>query len=1677
MLLGYKLYKLDFTNLMSNIKKNLKIFLQYFLYRFYENRSCGSPVTGIHFRRFILGCSLVMTTIIFSVNNSAAQLLTSGTIGIDQTNCTSGTFDPSTISSVSPATGTSITYQWAFSTVNNTYNAAQWINISGATGLTYDPSAVSKTTYYVRLARSGAGTWSPSNVITVTINSPGFYIDADNNSPSCNGGVMNFTGQAFAYGSNLVTNGDFSGGNSGFSSDFGNTTTRDTADSNCDRYRIASLPVTNWSNCPDVGHGNVLLANNEGNAIRRPWYQAGRSVTAGTTYTFSIKASSISWQNFAQLYLTVNGTAISSVVTLPSPCDWVTITGTYTAPATTTVTLAVVNQNGSCTGNNYMLDDIQFRANVAPPAGSWSWTGPNSFTSSAQNPSIPVGTASNVGTYTATFTSGGCTAAATTTTSLKANPTVSATNGGSYCTGSTIALTANTVDPNSPTGSWSWTGPNSFTSSARNPTIANATTAMAGLYSVVYTSDSCGYTVTSSTTVVVNSVTVNAGSDQGLCSSSFTMAGNTPSPGSGVWTVVSGTATITTPTSPTTTITGVPAGTSATLRWSVTSAPCTVSDDVIVTNNSTAANAGADQNLCNTSSFTMNATAPIVGTGAWTVQSGTATITTPTSRTTTITGVPAGTSATLRWTVTNGSCSSFDDVDVNNNFLSVADAGPDKNQCANGNFTMSGTPPSVGTGVWTFSGANNGAVITSTGNARTTVTGLAANSFATLVWTVTNGVCVSRDTSVLSNFPLNSPGCNCDYIYSVSGPDTFHTAENHIRILNTTNGTYGAQFGANFVVRAYGIALDTNYRRFYYTSSNPSSDLRIYYLDAYGANFNTGVNLPTTTETYNRAGFNPVDKKVYFVSSGGSRWASYTPTPSGAGGTVSTLSPVNYYPASAIPISNTNGGGDIVFDYDGNGYILTNAGHFYKAVFNPDNSVDVIYLGQLTLPVNQLSALAFGLDGNLYLSGRGAWNGTNYSGVDIYKIDLETLVTTKINTTLAPSTTDFSSCSFPIYRSTIGPQKSYTKISGSAGAGIAQGDVIEYTIVVRHTGNISIGNLKLLDMIPTGTSYVANSGTLNGTAATDTLSGFRFSMAGGFLINSTTQAPYSGVIVPNDSAVIKFRVRIDISCGSISNTATLTSGILNFTQQTNTVSIFTTMVATSDAGPATMNQCNNGTFTMAANVPPVSGGGVWTRVSGSGSITTPSAYNTTITGIPAGGSGVFRWTVNNGACSSPVSDDITLSNSTMPTSNAGGDQSLCNTSTFTLNATTPVLGTGSWSLISGTGNITNSTLINTTVTGVPVGTTATLRWSVTNGGCIADDDVVITNINNSLTANAGSDIAQCNSGTFTMAANDPALTTKTWTLISGTATIGSNTYNTSITSIPVGTSATLRWTVSNGTCSVSDDITLTNNIAPTVSVAATNGTICSGGSSLLTATVTNGSGTIGYQWQSSTDNVSFGNIGGATSATYNASSLTATTYYRVVVSFSGSGCSNITSSSSTITVVADPSVSVSATNAIICSGGASLLTATVSNGTGTTGSQWQISTDNVTFTDIAGAISTTYSASGLTASRYYRVNITQTGNGCNNASSTTTTITVVADPVITASVPESTVCSGGSVVISATYTGGTGTCGIQWQTRTDGVSPWTNIPTGTGNTYTTPALTTSNRYRAVISCSGDGCCD
>ncbi len=93
-------------------------------------------------------------------------------------------------------------------------------------------------------------------------------------------------------------------------------------------------------------------------------------------------------------------------------------------------------------------------------------------------------------------------------------PTASASSNSPICAGQTISLTG-TTDIGT---SFSWTGPNGFTSTLQNPTITNASAAASGVYSFTATANGCTSTV-STVNVTVNALpsTPSVSSNSPVC--------------------------------------------------------------------------------------------------------------------------------------------------------------------------------------------------------------------------------------------------------------------------------------------------------------------------------------------------------------------------------------------------------------------------------------------------------------------------------------------------------------------------------------------------------------------------------------------------------------------------------------------------------------------------------------------------------------------------------------------------------------------------------------------------------------------------------------------------------------------------------------------------------------------------------------------------------------------------------------------------------------------------------------------------------------------------------------------------------------------------------------------------------------------------------------------------------
>jgi large repetitive protein len=277
---------------------------------------------------------------------------------------------------------------------------------------------------------------------------------------------------------------------------------------------------------------------------------------------------------------------------------------------------------------------------------------------------------------------------------------------------------------------------------------------------------------------------------------------------------------------------------------------------------------------------------------------------------------------------------------------------------------------------------------------------------------------------------------------------------------------------------------------------------------------------------------------------------------------------------------------------------------------------------------------------------------------------------------------------------------------------------------------------------------------------------------------------------------------------------------------------------------------------------------------------------------------------------------------------------------------------------------------------------------------------------------------------------------------------------------------------------VSPDLNISTNLA--------NITECVGGNRTLTVATTGGTGgALTYTWEQSTDNTTWAPATGASasSSTYQpASSAAGVMYYRVSVGDASSGCGAAPSVAATVTVTPDLSIAVNLTDITECVSGTLPLSITTTGGSGSALTYtWEQSDDRTTWIPAPGASSSsnTYVPPSTTSGvKYYRVSVADATTGCDAVPSVEATVTIVPKPTITATALTTVICEGGGVALSATPLNGTGTCIIQWQTSTDAGATFNDIPGATGPTYNTPALPTGQtKYKARISCDGNGCCN
>jgi RHS repeat-associated protein len=246
----------------------------------------------------------------------------------------------------------------------------------------------------------------------------------------------------------------------------------------------------------------------------------------------------------------------------------------------------------------------------------------------------------------------------------------------------------------------------------------------------------------------------------------------------------------------------------------------------------------------------------------------------------------------------------------------------------------------------------------------------------------------------------------------------------------------------------------------------------------------------------------------------------------------------------------------------------------------------------------------------------------------------------------------------------------------------------------------------------------------------------------------------------------------------------------------------------------------------------------------------------------------------------------------------------------------------------------------------------------------------------------------------------------------------------------------------------------------------------------LTATASGGiCGSYSYQWQTSTDYVTWTNISGATSSSYNPGNLTSTKIYRLQAV-----CGSETVNTNQVTFTVAPQLQIGTLG-----GGTTPLYYNASPGymtvTGTTGGncsgayiyQWKQSTDNVNFSNISGATAFNYNPGNLTVTTYYKASIT-----CGTESGSTNTYSITVYPQLNAGTITSPVSSPityntnpGTITGTAASGGGcSGSYTYLWESSTDSLN-FASISGATSQNYGPGNLTIKTFFRRKVTCGAE----
>ncbi|MGQ1946253.1 PKD domain-containing protein [Geofilum sp. OHC36d9] len=919
---------------------------------------------------------------------------------------------------------------------------------------------------------------------------------------------------------------------------------------------------------------------------------------------------------------------------------------------------------------------------------------------------------------------------------------------------------------------------------------------------------------TSADLVVYNNrVEVDAGKDFSSCSRLVTMSGSAvPLYGMGQWNVLAGvgggTITSSERTKPNAQISGLDYGVNGFI-WTIDNGGC-ISSDTVYVNNSTPypVEAGMDQTI-NGTAATLDAEFVTYGEGTWSLVSGGGTIATSDIHNpqATITDLRRGENV-FRWTVSNGDCFDYDDVMITNGEVTEADAGPDQKVC-DATARLEGNDPDVALGQWSV--VLGAATFENINDPETRVYNLAAGE-NTLRWTISYSSSSSFDDVIITN---NQPD------QARAGYDDAICADN-VQLKGNKPG-FNLGTGVWELLSGGGTIEDVSLPNPKVTDLMHGENLFVYTIskdDCASSDTVSIINgLPTTANagddgvtcdgtmrllpnspTYGSASWRTGGEGsarfegnwVYDLAQGDNELIYVIETDYCT--STDTLVVTNNKPTG----SNAGRLQDICEDE-----VTMTASQVYYGVGTWEQLTGSGVIADIHDPSTLITGLAKGENRFKWLVDN---NGCTSSS--------EVIINNNFVEALAGDMQINCADTAMLQANNPSPGIGSWGVQGGSGSANFEDATDPYTLVsnldqgsniltwtVEYKGCVDVSTVEVINNNPT----VADAGydipscdpDVILTANTPTVGDGTWTIVDGGG-DFTSPNGFADAINDPGARIENLKFGRNILRWTIRNKSCVSSDDVVVEYNTIQASAGDDRVVCADE---VILQGNN----------PFPGSGNWSIPGGEGTavFTEPSQPGTTVNNLQKG-SNTLRWTIGYKGC--VTSDDVVITNDLPSTAYAGNKQTLCDDATI-LDATKPAVGTGRWTVVTGAAVFADETLNNTSVSALAKGDNIFV-WTTKNNKCTLEDQVVIVN-NKPSEPYAGASYEEVCSSDFTLKAATPDFGTGTWSIILGGGTLEEPTNPRSdITNLDYGTN-TLRWTVSQGNCSLYSEVTIENNTPTT----------------------------------------------------------------------------------------------------------------------------------------------------------------------------------------------------------------------------------------------------------------------